>query len=367
MLCHSNENLPLRPNLPPAARSQLGSCSDTCSCIGVAKLDCGALELDSCQSDLGTCVTILDSDSSLGGSSDIEVIGALPSAEVCDTSGSGSSLGGSSDLESSEPFGSSPRSCHGRVAGSSLSKSRSHGTAMPRISDRCSGLRAWAMDIPAQVVGLPARTLPVDKHEGKGKGKGKLGRKKPKTPEDLCFERSAASSGGMLWLRSARLQGGLQVATAVEVGNLDEALPFACGRGRIPLGSASLEVLCNRQSIFGNPFDMKRREDLRAPVLDAYAEYLQVVLCGANHVDIEGLALKRGLSREHCGKDWRMLYEIAGGADGFRRAFAELAALAAKCREHGRSLRLLCHCAPHGCHATLLARRLKAKRDAAWA
>merc|ERR1719203_2521539 len=127
----------------------------------------------------------------------------------------------------------------------------------------------------------------------KGKGKGKLGRLKPKTPEELHFE----GSGGRLWLRAARNRGGLPAASDVEIGNLDEDKASARLLGPIPQGVASVEVLCNRQSILGNPFDMKKREELRAPVLDAYTEFLQIILSGASRVDIEGLALKRGMTR----------------------------------------------------------------------
>jgi len=192
---------------------------------------------------------------------------------------------------------------------------------------------------------------------GKGKGKGKL---RPKTPEELFFDRSAGGHDGKgrLWVRRSRLRGGQLTAEGVEIGNLDEDKPAA--RGLVPPGAAVLEVLCNRQSVLGNPFDMKKREDLRDAVLDAYADFLQAVATGASRVDIEGLAQKRGMPRDHCGRDWRVLYDAGGGACGVRAALAELRALIGGHKRRGERLRLICHCAPRRCHTSILAAHLDA-------
>lgn len=190
----------------------------------------------------------------------------------------------------------------------------------------------------------------------KGKGKGKT---RPKTPEELNFERSKAEQGGRLWLRSARLRNGVEGANGIEVGTLDEGKPAMRAMPPLSPGVAHFEVLCNRQSILGNPFDMKKREELRSPVLEAYAEFLQLVLEGAQKVDIEGLALRHGLLRENCGKDWRSLYESMGGAAAVRQAFVELVVFSSMCRMQGQRLRLVCHCLPRACHATILAQCLE--------
>jgi len=130
------------------------------------------------------------------------------------------------------------------------------------------------------------------------------------------------------------LTGGIAASPGVEIGNLDESRMGIA----LPQGRASLEVLCNRQSLLGNPFDMKKNEAMRTVVLDAYSEFLKVVLGGANTVDIEGLALKRGMSRDFCGRDWRALYEGAGGAAAVRQAFLELTAFSSEHRERGPPL-----------------------------
>ena len=75
----------------------------------------------------------------------------------------------------------------------------------------------------------------------KGKGRGR-----PKTPAELHFR---PSEGGTLWVRGSRLRGGAPASTtAIEIGNLDEEKVARQGGARPPPGSASLEVLCNRQS-----------------------------------------------------------------------------------------------------------------------
>jgi len=195
------------------------------------------------------------------------------------------------------------------------------------------------------------------KGKAKGKNKGKGKGKKPKTPDELHFARS---EDGTLWVRSSRLRCGLSAeAAGVEIGNLDEAKLAGKGLSAPPVGFASTEVLCNRQSILGNPFDMKKKEELRSSVLDAYTEYLDAVVGGAQNIPIEAIAEKHDLPpRDHCGKDWRAIYDTAGGPAAVRQALKELQWIALTQHKRGESIRLVCHCAPLPCHAALIASRL---------
>lgn len=197
--------------------------------------------------------------------------------------------------------------------------------------------------------------------DGCSKGKGKKGQKgRPKTPQELGFR---LSSGGELWVRQAQLCGGQMTAEGVEVGNLDEKKLAGKGKERPGLGLAEVEVLCNRQSLLGNPFNLGKKvklEALRGPVLDAYADYLDEVLGGAEAVDIPAVARRHRLTpEENCGKDWRAIYDASSGPAGVRKAIAELQGLASSMRGLHGAVRLLCHCAPLPCHTQILAGRLR--------
>jgi len=211
--------------------------------------------------------------------------------------------------------------------------------------------------------GVPHRDDAAEAGKGNGKGKGKKG--KTKTPAELGFD---LSLGGKLWVRPAILQGGLPVTEGLEVGNMDEKKLAGKGMERPSPGSAHTEILCDRKSILGNPFQLGKKvqlESMRTPVLAAYDEYLQAVLSGTNPVAIEQIAERHGLDpKENCAKDWRDIYDAGHGAVGVQSALAELRALVASelaGRSRGRrfGLRLLCHCAPLPCHTQLLARRLQ--------
>lgn len=206
--------------------------------------------------------------------------------------------------------------------------------------------------------------------KGKDKGKGKdekgkaKGKGRPKNPTELNFE---LSDGGKLWVRRPLLKGGAPVGDAawscLEVGNLDEKKLGGKGKERPPLGDATVEVLVNRQSVLGNPFNLGKKvklESQRDPVIKAYSEFLEVVMAGADQVDIFALARRHGLSPvENCGKDWRETYDDLQGPHGVREAIDELRSLLAETRARRRgAVRLLCHCAPLGCHARVLAERL---------
>ena len=60
------------------------------------------------------------------------------------------------------------------------------------------------------------------------------------------------------------------------------SLPQGCGLSPLPSGEAGVEVLCDRRSVLGNPFDMLESETQREQVLAAYADYLEAVLGAAN-------------------------------------------------------------------------------------
>lgn len=266
-----------------------------------------------------------------------------------------------------DPAGVSYGACSSKRLPAHCAQSAPYSRSMPATGLGCffpsiPGRVAPAPDAAAhlaaftQFAGASSGIFPRPIADG-GKAAGK-GRTRPKTPEELHFTRSDPEMGGALWLRPARLRLALSIgddSNAVEAGNLDESrLPPLV----LQPGSASIEVLCNRQSILGNPFDMKRREELRGPIIEAYSDFLEQVLSGIPVINIERLALKRGLGREHCGRDWRSLYEAGGGANGVRAAFKELRALERRKRAEGQSLRLLCHCSPKVCHVAVLARHL---------
>lgn len=102
---------------------------------------------------------------------------------------------------------------------------------------------------------------------------------------------------------------------------------------------------------------------MRDAVLAAYDEYLDAVLGAANHLQIEAIAEKHDLpAREHCGQDWRALYDGTGGPSGVQGALAELCDVVATCNKKGEKVRLLCHCCPKACHTAALARRVVQSR-----
>uniref|UniRef100_A0A7S1A578 DUF4326 domain-containing protein n=1 Tax=Noctiluca scintillans TaxID=2966 RepID=A0A7S1A578_NOCSC len=192
-----------------------------------------------------------------------------------------------------------------------------------------------------------------DKDKDKDKGKSK----KPKTPWELNFSRATDS---MLWVRQSLCKCGVPTElSGVEIGNLDEAKAARKGGSPLPEGAACLEILCNRQSILGNPFDMKKHEELRETVLAAYVEYFDAVLAGADEVDVDAMAVRHGLSvKENTGKDWRALYDAGGGPAGVRDAYEETRLLAAEHANRGEQVRLMCHCVPRACHVETIVDRL---------
>jgi len=171
---------------------------------------------------------------------------------------------------------------------------------------------------------------------------------------ELGFELS--KPGGLL-LRAARLRGGLLIAEGVELGDLGETGVAGCGLSPLPSGEAGVEVLCDRRSVLGNPFDMLESETQREQVLAAYADYLEAVL-GAANIDFGEIAERHSLGRDHCNAEWETLYDAAGGAAMVRRACAELHGLLEEHRGRGERIRLVCHGAPRGCHTQVLVERL---------
>lgn len=138
---------------------------------------------------------------------------------------------------------------------------------------------------------------------------------------------------------------------------------------RLPLGHATVEVLCDRQSILGNPFNMdclKRSSKHSAPtenemrdiVCDVFEEFLAGVLGrgvrGSLATAAVATAQRLDYPAEIVGKDWSFDFGTAT-CEEFRSTFRSLQDL---CNSHDGKLRLMCHCAPLRCHTHSFATRL---------
>eukprot|EP00931_Biecheleriopsis_adriatica_P057880 TRINITY_DN34372_c0_g1_i1.p1 TRINITY_DN34372_c0_g1~~TRINITY_DN34372_c0_g1_i1.p1 ORF type:complete len:297 (-),score=57.68 TRINITY_DN34372_c0_g1_i1:114-953(-) len=202
------------------------------------------------------------------------------------------------------------------------------------------------------------------KSKGAGKGKSK-DKGKSRVPKKTPEERGFQLLKGRLHVRPPQLEFALRLHVTpagqqVELGNLE-----AKSKGMLPPGHADLEVLCNRQSVLGNPFSMLRAsgkgtaddDTTRDVVCDAFETFLQTVLLEQTAGDLassaEATARDLGLPVEMVGKDWARDFGSTTCED-FREAFQLLQLLQ---QRHG-VIRLLCHCVPKRCHTQSLAARL---------
>eukprot|EP00928_Gymnodinium_smaydae_P071570 TRINITY_DN5511_c0_g1_i1.p1 TRINITY_DN5511_c0_g1~~TRINITY_DN5511_c0_g1_i1.p1 ORF type:complete len:256 (+),score=18.22 TRINITY_DN5511_c0_g1_i1:87-854(+) len=207
----------------------------------------------------------------------------------------------------------------------------------------------------------------------KGKSKGKCngkdsGKRSKRTPEEYGFQ--LLHSG--IFVRESQLSTAMPMQScepflsSVEIGNL-EKLHLA----ELPPGKASLEILCNRQTVFGNPFSMlclkhkkpstlddQEKEVHRQIVCDLFDRFLGIVLLpdtsGSLAEAAEATMQMCGFAEAIVGKEWlRDFGPIACG--DFRSMYRALTELAVA-RPNG--IRLLCHCVPLRCHCMSLAARL---------
>mmetsp|Transcript_30315 Transcript_30315/g.55320 ORF Transcript_30315/g.55320 Transcript_30315/m.55320 type:complete len:425 (-) Transcript_30315:61-1335(-) len=214
-----------------------------------------------------------------------------------------------------------------------------------------------------------AASIVMDEPKGKGKGKGK---KPKKTPEEMGFQ----DVGRRLLTREAKLLHTVPAAVGMEISSLEigkKGQPVPSGvRSR----QAGLEVLCNRQSIFGNPFNMREDESVRDDICDAYVEYIDQVAIPAagasgsapskQHAEIadsslrsvvERIAAARRFPSTSLSKDWLRDF---GSLDipTFQASFEALTHL---CQQHNAvgGISLVCHCIPRRCHCMTLAERVQ--------
>mmetsp|Transcript_24965 Transcript_24965/g.56521 ORF Transcript_24965/g.56521 Transcript_24965/m.56521 type:complete len:296 (-) Transcript_24965:109-996(-) len=214
-----------------------------------------------------------------------------------------------------------------------------------------------------------------DSDKGHGKGKGlKRGATKArkKTPEESGFE---MTSGG-IYTRAASLRSALSIKPHLEVGNLEKSTQ----QEALPAGDADIEVLCNRQSVLGNPFNMMKAPKSRASgtppgpehmndsflrdsVCDAFDafcdEVLNPVTSGTLRDVAVHIAIKRALPESFIGEDWSRDFGCRRVED-FRAALDSIKDLVEERRatSGGRPVRLVCHCVPLRCHCMSLAARL---------
>lgn len=172
---------------------------------------------------------------------------------------------------------------------------------------------------------------------------------------------------------------GAKAVGCVEIGNLDEV-----AKAQLPNGVASIEVLCNRQSLFGNPFSLLKAQaptqtkgethdgdagcstvegaSSRDDVCLAFSDFLHTVLSPMAEgclIDIaEAIACRRGLPPTVISREWRRdfgpLLCVA-----FRTAFHVLQDMAMTRRCDGEpGIRLMCHCVPLRCHCESIALRI---------
>lgn len=238
------------------------------------------------------------------------------------------------------------------------------GSAVPSIMNGESGGNGKGK---GQDGGAAKKTMTNGEVAAKGKGKAPK-----KTPEERGFK---MSSGG-IYLRTAQLRCALPVKPWIEIGNLEKVPP---GQPEaLPRGSAAVEVLCNRQSVLGNPFNMTLRkgnrerdgrrgpppkdESLRDPVCEAFERFFDAAMKPEASGPLEDLAvesaLQLGLPRNAVGQDWAKDF---GGrtAEELRAAFAAVEELVEEARRgRERGVRLLCHCVPLRCHCMALAARM---------
>lgn len=197
----------------------------------------------------------------------------------------------------------------------------------------------------------------------KGKGKGKDKGKKPKLPDFPPW-----IDHGVLNVRE--VPGSCEGLTpsglpVIEIGKIprpepqllveDQALIVARSSKLIDsaeVGSESiLEVLCDRRSLLGNPFDMLDKEfgeSLRDSVCEAFDMYIEKVLkcdrADERPIGIVDIVNACGLNEKNVSKEWRSRHR---GPGPVLCALDEIASLAQK----RGAVRLMCHCVPKRCHA----------------
>eukprot|EP00933_Yihiella_yeosuensis_P039921 TRINITY_DN3409_c0_g1_i1.p1 TRINITY_DN3409_c0_g1~~TRINITY_DN3409_c0_g1_i1.p1 ORF type:complete len:474 (-),score=72.21 TRINITY_DN3409_c0_g1_i1:234-1655(-) len=212
--------------------------------------------------------------------------------------------------------------------------------------------------------------------KGKGKGKGKS-RKPRQRPEDLGFtqhyivqdEDGDGAPVPGLWLRTGKGAAPVDATDArrIEIGNLEKERDRNSEvsiQQDIKMGT--IDVLCNRMTVLGNPFNMKLDEALREAVCNAFQAYLHIVLDGNENETLEHIAMsvapKFNLTYPvHFSKDWLKAFGTKSRFF-FCNVFRSLEEHAVEQIHSARSLRLLCHCAPSRCHTesivtTLLLRK----------
>jgi hypothetical protein len=215
-------------------------------------------------------------------------------------------------------------------------------------------------------------------------GKGDVRKKEKKTPEEFGFQ----LVDGSLYVREPQLQHAFPVDigsgeySCMEIGTLGKRADSVT----LPQGTAELEVLCNRQTILGNPFSMLRdsgyqtskgssldmaiglrkppmvREpedgQLRDRVCNMFDHFLGRALAQEGAVSLLEVAIETannlGEPRGLIGKDWTQEF----GARTCREFQDAYRSLSAGMMKHRGRIRLMCHCVPLRCHASSIAVRL---------
>lgn len=183
-----------------------------------------------------------------------------------------------------------------------------------------------------------------------------------KHPADMGFEEHRR-----LLLRSAQVCKAHLADTSfpIEIGSIDKVKFGSLG---LRNGKATCEVLCNRMSLLGNPFHMKKNEALRHAVCDAFGEYLNTVMQAKPRELLNlgpllslaaRIAPKYGLSPGvHFSQDWCRDFGSREPAE-LRSTFVALGSLVRARAARGETVRLLCHCAPRRCHCEDIAAALE--------
>lgn len=173
-------------------------------------------------------------------------------------------------------------------------------------------------------------------------------------PMDMGFEDQC----GLWWRRAHPCSKVQPLATSllVEIGSIDAPMIQTLA---IHQDTATCEILCNRSSLLGNPFCMKKNEHLRNAVCDAFKEYFRIVVetqptklmqVGSLHSLASKIAPKYGLDPHiHFSREWRQLFGSQQAVD-LKAAFDALVTLVRTYSERGEKIRLLCHCVPRRCH-----------------
>lgn len=200
--------------------------------------------------------------------------------------------------------------------------------------------------------------------------------KKKTTPEMHGFTKHTHSS--YLYARPAVLPCAKQYSSWIEIGNLLDRNRKSPEQMLEQPAIATMEICCDADTIFGNPFDAKKLdesnkwipdESLRDTVCDAYEEFLHCLLHHSSNSDnllqMASHICKRFELRENLIRtSWR--YEFGSlHANEFRNALRELTELV-RCRQSAdplqtpgdRTTRLICWCAPNRCHIEALAKHI---------